>query len=112
MIEVEELPGGLTRLVLTGRIDFAGAQAIEAPMRALAAQRRAVVVDISGVEFMASMGLRILITFGKIVQAKGGRVALLAPRRNVADVIRVSGVDELIPVYADEGEAMAAVIPA
>ena len=112
MIEVQQLQGGLTKLVLSGRIDFAGAQAIEAPMRALAAEGQAVVVDISGVEFMASMGLRILITFAKTVKAKGGRVALLGPRRNVAEVILVSGVDELIPVYAGEDEAVAAVIPA
>jgi anti-anti-sigma factor len=112
MIEIEEIPGGLTKLALIGRIDFAGAQTIEEPMRAHAAQGHAVVVDLSRVDFIASMGLRILITFAKTIRAKGGRVALLGPRRNVADVIRVSGVDELIPIFAGEEEALAAVVPA
>jgi anti-sigma B factor antagonist len=108
-IEVVELDIGVTKVVLTGRIDIAGAQAIDMPMNIIGGSRRAVVIDLAGVEFMASMGLRSVVMCARSVQSKRGKVVLLAPRPEVLEVIQVSGVDELIPVFASEAEALAAV---
>ncbi len=80
MIEVQELSGGLTKVTLKGRIDFAGAQAVEAEMAKVADSRLLVVIDLAPVDFMASMGLRILITFAKSIHSRRGRVLLLADR--------------------------------
>ena len=107
-VEVVELDSGVTRVVLTGRIDIAGAQAIDMPMSVVGGSRRAVVIDLAGVEFMASMGLRSVVMCARSVQSKGGKVVLLAPRPEVLEVIQVSGIDELIPVFVNEAEALAA----
>ena len=108
-IAIEELDGAVTKVVLSGRIDIAGAQAIDMPMSVVAGSRRAVVIDLSAVEFMASMGLRSLVVCAKSIFSKRGKVVLLSPRPEVEEVITVSGIDDLIPIFRDEAAAVAAV---
>ena len=110
-IAIVDLPGNVTKVVLSGRIDIAGAQEIDMPMSIVAGSKRAVVIDLSAVDFMASMGLRHLVVCAKSIASKRGKVVLLAPRPSVEEVIRVSGIDSLIPIHGDEASAVAAVAP-
>lgn len=110
-VAIQDLEGGVTKVVLSGRIDIAGAQEIDLPMNVVGGSRRAVVIDLSAVEFIASMGLRSVVLAGKAILSKRGRVVLLAPRPAVEEVLRTTGIDELIPIYADEAAAVAAVTP-
>ena len=109
-IAIQDLENGVAKVVLTGRIDIAGAQEIDMPMSVVAGSRRAVVIDLSGVGFMASMGLRCLVMAAKAIQGKRGRVVLLSPQPLVQEVIQTSGIDELIPIHHDEAAAIAAVM--
>ncbi len=111
-IVIEDLAGGITKVVITGRIDIAGAAAIDMPMSIVGGSRRHVVIDLSGVDFMASLGLRSIVLSGKAIMSKGGKVALLSPQPAVEEVITTSGIDELIAIYKDEAAAIAAVSPA
>jgi stage II sporulation protein AA (anti-sigma F factor antagonist) len=108
-IAIEDIDGGVTRVVLSGRIDIAGARDIEMPMSVVGGSRRAVVIDLAGVDFMASLGLRSLVLSAKSILSKRGRVVLLAPQPAVEEVIRTSGIDELIPIHHDAAAALAAV---
>jgi anti-sigma B factor antagonist len=110
-LSLVDLDSGVTKVVLTGRIDIIGAQEIDLPMNVVGGSRKAVVIDLSGVDFMASMGLRSLVACAKAVQRKGGKIVLLAPRPEVAEVITTMGVDELIAIHGNEADAMAAVQP-
>lgn len=107
--EVHEASGDVARVVLTGRLDFASAQAIDGPLNAVAASNQFMVIDLSGVEFMASLGLRTLIKCAKTINRKQGRLALLSPRPIVAEIIQISGIEDIIPVFQSEAEALAAV---
>jgi anti-anti-sigma factor len=111
-ISIEQLDGAVTKVVLSGRIDIAGAREIDMPMNLVAGTRRAVVIDLSAVEFMASMGLRSIVVSAKAIASKRGKVVLLAPQPQVEEVLAVSGIDTLIPIFRDEAEAIAAVSPA
>ena len=108
-IAIQELDGNVTKVVLSGRIDVAGAREIDLPLSVVAGSRRAVVIDLAAVEFMASMGLRSLVVCAKSIICKRGRVVLLAPQPAVAEVLTVSGIDDLIPIHHDEAAAIAAV---
>src|SRR5580693_3181304 len=109
-ITILELEGEVTKVLLSGRIDIVGAREIEMPMAVVAGSRRAVVVDLSGVEFMASLGLRGIVVSAKSIMSKRGKIVLLQPRPEVEEVITTTGIDELIPIYHDEAEAIAAVV--
>ena len=106
----DELPNGATRVRLKGRLDISGAGQIETRFSAISGAKRALIVDLSDVEFIASMGIRILLIGAKTVKANGGRMALLGARPDVADVLKTSRIDAIIPLYTDLAAASAAVI--
>src|SRR5580658_6878559 len=109
-ITILELEGEVTKVLLSGRIDIVGARESEMPMAVVAGSRRAVVVDLSAVEFMASLGLRGIVVSAKSIISKRGKIVLLMPQPQVQEVITTTGIHELIPIYHDEMAAIAAVI--
>ena len=71
-----------------------------------AAPKKGVVVDMSGVEFLASIGIRALIASAKAVQARGGRMVLIVnPATTVVMSLKATGVDLLIPVFDNREDA-------
>src|SRR3984957_10506038 len=60
-IATEELPGGITHVILTGSLDIAGAAAIDLRMNVIAGSHKAVLVDLRQVSFIGSMGLSALV---------------------------------------------------
>lgn len=106
-LSITEPAAGVRRAVLEGRIDFGAAQTIDGPLAEAAQSADVLLVDLSGVEFIASMGLRVLLRCAKLVGGRRGRMALVSPRPGVFEVLRMSGLEELIPVYPDEASAFA-----
>lgn len=109
---VLDLDNNVTKVVITGRIDIAGAQEIDLPLSVVGGSRAAVVIDLAEVSFMASMGLRSLVMCAKSIQRKGGKVGMFGARPEVEDVIRTMGIDELIPLLPSETDAIAMVVAA
>ena len=98
----ENLPNGVEKIALTGRMDTAGAQEIDLRFTSLTATRPAlIVVDLSQVSFLASMGIRTLLSAARGLGRRGGRMVLASPQPLVQEVLKVAGIDSLIPVYAD-----------
>lgn len=102
---LEHRQSGVMLIVLAGRMDIAGAMAVDLRFAATVASNRAVIVDISKVVFLASMGLRTLIMGAKSMHTKSGRMMLLSPSAEVAEVLMTSGTDTLIPIMHDMEEA-------
>jgi len=111
-IEYQDLSDDLRRISLTGRLDIQGTEAIATSLSALVpgtAQR--VIVDLSGITFLASIGIRALISAGKAQIQRGGRIALVViDKSTVATTLEVTGVDELMPIFVDLAQAEAAIL--
>ena len=108
-IATEELPGGITHVILAGSLDIAGAAAIDLKMNVIAGAHKIVVVDLRQVTFIGSMGLSALVAPARAIKSRGGRMVLFGPTQMVAQVLRTSAVDTFIPVYNDLETAVAAV---
>lgn len=107
-LDVIETSDSLTRLALSGRLDTEGAGAIETTFNALTVARgKPALVDISGVTFLASMGIRVLVTAAKALHRHRLKLVLVAPQPLVADVIRTAAIDTLVDVAEDEPHALA-----
>jgi anti-sigma B factor antagonist len=106
---VEDMPSGITKATLVGRMDIDGAMGVDLKLNVLAGSKKALVVDLSGVSFMASMGLRTLMLCGKAMSAKGRKMGISNPQPNVEKVLRSSGVDEIIGIYPTFEAAIASV---
>jgi anti-sigma B factor antagonist len=106
---VEDIAGGITKIVLRGRFDTTGAVVIELPFNKIVTDKRRVIVDLSDVNFLSSYGIRVLLFGAKIVNGNGGKLAVLCPVSGVAKVLKTAGTDTLIPVSSTEDGAIAAV---
>jgi anti-anti-sigma factor len=107
-IAVEELAGGITKVVLRGRFDTTGAVVVELPFNKIVTEKSHIMVDLSAVHFLTSYAIRVLLVGAKIVNSKGGRLVLLCPDNNVAKVLKTAGMDALIPIHQTESAATAA----
>jgi anti-anti-sigma factor len=111
-IEFVDISETLRRVTITGRLDIVGADEIASRFSALTttASRR-VVLDLSGVSFLASIGIRSIITNAKALQQRGGRMVLfVGDNATVSKTLEVTGIDALIPIFADNAAAEAAAI--
>jgi anti-anti-sigma factor len=108
----EDTSNEVRRISLSGRLDTVGSEEIAEELASLAASaNRGVVVDLSQVTFLSSMGIRALISAAKARQANGGRMVLLVDGSDVVvRTLEATGVDELIPVYDDAEDAERAVL--
>ena len=97
----EDIGEDLRRIVITGRLDTPGTNDISAGLLELAAApKRGVIVDLSAVEFAASIGLGQLIANAKAVKARGGHLVLLASGTSaVMFSLKTTGIDRVIPVF-------------
>jgi anti-anti-sigma factor len=96
------------RLGLKGRLDASGAEAVETAFTAqVAGAAGHVLVDLSGVPFAGSLGIRMLIAAGRVAMRRGRKMILVAPQPQVAEVFGIVSLDDLIPVLGDEAAALA-----
>ncbi len=101
-INYSVLKNGVKLIQLAGRMDMKGVESIDLKFTAYASSEKAgVVVDLAQVSFLASIAIRLLLTNARALQARGGKLALLNPDPLVAQVLSTSGVDKMIPVFAD-----------
>jgi anti-anti-sigma factor len=64
------------------------------------------VVDLTAVSFLASIGIREIITNAKAAQQRGGRLVLFVGDNNaVTKTLETTGIDALIPMFADYAAA-------
>ena len=105
--DVVDMDNGITGVLLSGRMDVQGAIAVDKKFSAIADEKKKVVIDLSQVTFMASLGIRTLIMSCKTLASKGGDMVLLNPQPNVEKVLRTSGVDTVIQIVRDMNAAAA-----
>jgi anti-anti-sigma factor len=108
-MQVTAISAVSAKVVLTGRLDLAGSAKIDLPFSAAAGSNRNVLVDMSGVTFVASIGIRTLVLGAKTVQRRGGQLLLISPQAEVEQVLEMTGVLDLLPIARDEAEALAAI---
>jgi anti-anti-sigma factor len=97
-----------------GRIDHATAEQfrgalwreLEAPGDPLR-----VVLDVSGLEYISSAGLRVLMLAAKHVRARNGILVVAAPRPMVREILEISKFTLVFPLFATVREAVATASP-
>jgi anti-anti-sigma factor len=106
-ITFEDTVDSLRHIRLTGRLDITGIDEISTTFAGLSASTaRHIVVDLSGVTFLVSFGIRELITNAKVVQKRGGTlVILVGDNKAVHKTLETTGIDTLIPTFADAAQA-------
>ena len=108
-MSVEKLPDAVTRVVLAGPLDIKGAAAVELPFSTVTAKNTRIVVDVGEVNYVASIGLRMLVGAAKTVARRGGKLVLCRVTPDVSKILVMSGLDGLLPSFGTLEQAVDAV---
>ena len=99
-LHYSELENNIRLIKLTGTLDTAGVGMIETKFTGnCAGENPRVLVDLSNLEFLASIGIRLLVLNARSISSRGGRMVLLNPTPDVRSVLEVTGIPAIIPIY-------------
>jgi anti-sigma B factor antagonist len=106
MATTSQTPDGIFRL--DGEVDLHRAPEIRAALAVLLAQKPPrLVIDMTGVSYIDSSGLALLIETLQRVVDYGGTFALFGLRESVRAIFHVACLDQVFRIYPDQAAALA-----
>jgi len=92
---------------IVGRVDSTNASELGTAMdRAADEGRNHIVLDLGGVEYMSSAGLREMVRVLKRVKRSGGDLRIANPSERVREVLELAGLDTIFEIYSTQVEAV------
>jgi anti-anti-sigma factor len=96
-----------THVALSGKLDVAGEEQIGDEFRRLIDNHRThFLVDMNGVSYLASLGIRMLFAGAKSLAGDSKKLVVISPQPMVEETLLSSGTAKLIPIARDMSEAM------
>ena len=93
---------------ICGRVDTVSAPALTTGLaEALARPEKILVLDLAGLEYISSAGLRVILGAAKSMKAKGGELRLAAMSGSVQKVLQISGFFAMFKNFSTRAEALA-----
>jgi anti-anti-sigma factor len=106
-LQFSELDNAINQIKLIGILDVQGVDAIGTKFAGYSSgDNSKVLVDLAEVEFLTSIGIRLLVTTAKSVVNRGGKLALLNPNENVRGVLEMTGIMDIIPIHSSLQDAI------
>jgi len=106
-LEVTERQDGVSQVALVGRLDITGLHAVDLRFHALtAAASRPAVVDLGRLEYIASLGIGMLVSCAQSLKVKGYRLVLFGATGDVDQALRRTGLDQAMPMVTDLDAAL------
>jgi anti-sigma B factor antagonist/stage II sporulation protein AA (anti-sigma F factor antagonist) len=103
--------GSVAMVAPRGRIDHLNADAFSKALAPHVDQCRKdgaqLLLDLSGLEYISSAGLRVLMLASKRAVAAGGRIGVAAPQPLVREILEISRFDLVFPVFASVEQGLA-----
>jgi anti-anti-sigma factor len=107
-MEISDINDSTRVIRLEGRLGSPEVDKLEARFSALAASTgKSALVDLAGVTFIGSMGIRMFISTARAMQRKGLTLVLFGAQELVQEVLDQVSLGEIIPLVADEKAALA-----
>ncbi|MEI7857884.1 MAG: STAS domain-containing protein [Methanomicrobiales archaeon] len=97
---------GIIVITLTRRFDSESAPGIENELKTIVGEHpKAVLFDCSQTEYIASAGLRVLLSTTRTFMKAGSTVALSSLSPQVRQVFEIAGFTKIFTIYASRDEA-------
>ena len=100
-MQFSKFDNDIRMIKLNGKLDIIGTGEIETKFAGYCSGENVrVIVDLSEVSFLASIGIRLLMLNAKSVNKRGGKMVILNPIPDVQHVLEVTGMPGIIPIYS------------
>jgi anti-sigma B factor antagonist len=96
-------------VTLRGELDLADAASVAAALTAVADREPEIIVDLTGLEFIDTVGVAALARGRKHARRAGGDLLLAAPQRQVMRVLTITRLADDFSVYANAEEAASSI---
>lgn len=104
----EDRRDGITVVAPVGRLDINTCGELEASLlRHLGAGESRLVVDMAGLDYVSSAGLRVILMLAKKLDAQGGRLVLCSLVHAVREVFELSGLTQVFAIETSREAAVA-----
>ncbi|MCB2046631.1 MAG: STAS domain-containing protein [Novosphingobium sp.] len=101
---------GVTKAELTGRLDTANVNDLELRFTAgIMPKAQHTVVDLTNVTFIASLGIRMLLTTARGLAGRGAKFVMFGANPAVTEIFETTALSDIIPILKTEADAMAEV---
>ncbi len=105
---VNELLDGIWVVMPSGRLDSNAARLLEATLNTQFDESRTrLIIDMSGVVYISSSGLKVLVAAWRKAQKLGGGLLLAGVSVRVREILEISGFDALFTITSSVDEAIA-----
>lgn len=99
-LQYSELENEIRLIKLVGSLDIMGVNKVDVKFAGYCSGENArVLVDLSSVDYLASIGIRLLTSNAKSLLSRGGKMVLLNPVSAVKEVLEMTGIPAVIPMY-------------
>lgn len=107
MLVTKEEKNSALILRLEGRLDATTSIQLENVLNdAIANKQTQLVIDFSGIEYLSSAGMRVLLSMTKRLKGMDGSFKLFAIHDDVMEIIRLAGFETILQIYPDEAKAL------
>lgn len=94
-IKTNKVADGI-EMIVTGRLDTNTAPELEMALKALEPAKQILHLDLSGIEYVSSAGLRVILLAHKIMLPTGGKMILRKPSEFCRQVLEATGMDGIL----------------
>ncbi len=106
---IQPIAGGIVCIVQSEKVGARESQVIEQEVRAAmtaASKRHRVIIDMSAVTMLASMGLGMLVSLHKSCAEQGGRVVICGLSAEIMQVLKITHLDKVLRIVKTREEAI------
>jgi len=106
-INVETTESRVTVVEANGRIDSMNANLFgDALVGEIDEGRVQIVLDLAGVDYMSSAGLREIVKALKLVKRGDGDLRIAQPSQRVLEVMEMAGLDTIVQIFSSQEKAL------
>ena len=96
-----EKQGSVLTVKPEGRLDSVTSPVLEGELKKHLDGVQEVIMDFTGVNYISSGGLRLLLTTGQQMQGRGGNIKVIHVNENIYDVFELVGLTDAVAVEKD-----------
>ena len=106
-VELLDIGGETAVVVLEGEVDiYSAPQFKEVLLRSIDEGARHIVIDLSGVSFIDSTALGVLVSGAKRVRPQNGALDIVCRDENITRIFEITGLDRIFGIFATREKAL------
>ncbi|MGD0954970.1 MAG: STAS domain-containing protein [Methanotrichaceae archaeon] len=106
MLIEERFEGNICIISISGRMNTLSSKEVEAKLDDIINDKFNIILNLAGVDYVSSVGLRTLIAAYKKQKLNHGQFGLIFLRPFVENVFKITGLSKILPIYLTEEAAI------